>query len=197
MKLIHFALSTCLVVGSMATLSVPAFAEGGHGRHGGGHGGGHVSQHQSGHYGNGHRSGRHHVRPGRQGRHGRSYGGHGNGGAFVAGTVVGTLLGWNGGYGYPRAHHRRYARHHRPYYAPRGHHTPRHHRRHPRRHYGYSDGGYHTGQGYQSHGGAGCHPVHRFGQWNGRPAKVGGTMCYNRNGRGYVVSGSRYLIHYR
>jgi len=30
-----------------------------------------------------------------------------------------------------------------------------------------------------------------------RPAKIGGTMCYNGRGRGYVVSGSRYLIHYR
>jgi hypothetical protein len=191
MKLVHFALSACLVVGSMATLTVPAFADGGYSRHGG----------HSGGYRSGHGHGRGHI--GGHRRSHRGHGGHGghrsrgNGGAFIAGTVVGALLGWSGGYGYPRAHHGRYGRHHQPYYAPRGYQYPRHYNRHTRNYYSYSDGGYHGAHSYQARGNAGCHPVHKFGHWHGRPAKVGGTMCYNRNGGGYVVNGSRYLIHYR
>ena len=30
----------------------------------------------------------------------------------------------------------------------------------------------------------------------GRRAKFGGTMCYDRFGYGYVVAGSRHVIHY-
>ncbi|MBO6542273.1 MAG: hypothetical protein JJ939_11950 [Alphaproteobacteria bacterium] len=146
------------------------------------------------HYGNGgHQARRHHRQTHRQ-QHRRSHR-RDNGGAFVAGTALGLVLGWSGGYGYPRAHHNRYTQYHRPYYAPR-------HRNHPafyghtRRHYSYSDG-YHDGNvGYRSYGTRGCHPVYKHGRWNGRPAKVGGTMCYNRNGNAYVVNGSRYLIHY-
>ena len=41
-----------------------------------------------------------------------------------------------------------------------------------------------------------CHSVWKQGRWRGRPAKVGGLMCYNRHGGSYIVSGSKYLIHY-
>ena len=183
MKLVQLALSACLAAGTMTMMSVPASAEGGYGRHGGGHGGhgGHVSRYRGGHgsvyagrYRGGHR-------------------GRGNGGAFIAGAVVGSLLGWSGGYGYPRAHYQRYQSYHRPYYAPQRH----HYNGHTRPYYSYSDGYDGGRQGYQSYGNAGCHPVFKFGHWNGRPAKVGGTMCYNRHGGSFVVSGSRYLIHYR
>jgi len=44
--------------------------------------------------------------------------------------------------------------------------------------------------------GRGCHPVWKRGHWRGYPAKVGGTMCYDAYGQGFVVRGSRYLIHY-
>ena len=189
MKLVQLALSACLVVGSMAGMSSAAFASGGYGN---GHGGGHQA---SGYRGRGNHGGGHHRR------------GNGRGGAFIAGAVVGALVGWNNGYGYPRAQRQRYGRHHRPYYAPQrprgGHHyrgsTPRYYG-HTRRHYSYSGGGsnsYHP-QAYQTRGGSsGCHPINKFGHWNGRAARVGGTMCYNSRGAGYVVSGSRYLIHYR
>jgi len=190
MKLVQLALSACLVVGSMAGVSSSASAAGGYGS---GHGGGH---HASGHRGGGRHGGGHRSR------------GHGQGGAFIAGAVIGALVGWSGGYGYPRAQHQRYGRHHRPYYAPQrhrgGHHyrgsAPRRYHGHTRRHYSYSGGGgngYHQ-QAYQTRGGnSGCHPVNKRGHWNGRPARVGGTMCYNSHGAGYVVNGSRYLIQYR
>ena len=42
-----------------------------------------------------------------------------------------------------------------------------------------------------------CHPVVGHGQDRfGRPAKFGGTMCYDRFGNGYVVAGSQHIIHY-
>lgn len=44
---------------------------------------------------------------------------------------------------------------------------------------------------------AACHPVVGHGHDHfGRRAKFGGTMCYDRFGRGYVVAGSRYVIRY-
>lgn len=217
MILARLALSACLVVGSMASLSAPAAAAGptgigglnantniqlasdrrGHGRHyrGGNRGGGHHAR-------GGHNRGGHHARGGNHGR-GHHGGGHrnrgnGRGGAFIAGAIVGGLLGWSSGYGYPRAHHQRYQQHHRPYYAPRSnHHRSNNYGGHSRRHYTYSDGGYNNGHNYRRNGGSACHPVSKHGSWHGRPAKVGGTMCYNGHGQGYVVSGSRYLIHYR
>lgn len=41
-----------------------------------------------------------------------------------------------------------------------------------------------------------CHPVSKRGYWHGAPAKIGGTMCYDRYGRSYIAPGSRHLIHY-
>ena len=126
------------------------------------------------------------------------------------GSHVSVTIGWSNGYGFSSRHHGRYERHHRPYFAPRRHyrghgrhyrdrrhHAPRYYG-HSRRHYSYTDG-YRAGPRYRSHvpSAAACHPVFRFGIWHGRPAKAGGTMCYNAYGNGYVVSGSRYLIHYR
>jgi hypothetical protein len=44
---------------------------------------------------------------------------------------------------------------------------------------------------------AACHPVVGHGRDHfGRQAKFGGTMCYDRFGNGYVVAGSRHVIHY-
>jgi len=42
-----------------------------------------------------------------------------------------------------------------------------------------------------------CHGVvgHGYDHF-GRRATFGGTMCYDRAGRGYVVPGSRYVIRY-
>lgn len=44
---------------------------------------------------------------------------------------------------------------------------------------------------------AACHRVvgHGYDHF-GRRAKFGGTMCYDRYGKGYVVAGSRYVIRY-
>ncbi len=41
-----------------------------------------------------------------------------------------------------------------------------------------------------------CHKVSKTGYWRGEHARIGGTMCYDRYGNGYVVEGSRYLIGY-
>jgi len=220
MILTRLTLSACLVVGTMASMSVPVAAasptgisglnnngnihligeRGGRqaGRGAGHRGAGHVGRgaghrgtgylgrgagHRgAGHIGRGagHRGAGHigrgagHRGTGYLGRgaghrgaghigHGGGHGRRGHNGSFIAGAIVGGLLGWNAGYGYPRAQYQRYRQYHHSSYA----------------------------------GGSGCHPVNKFGIWRGRPAKVGGTMCYNRNGQGYIVSGSRYLIHYR
>ncbi|MCG8544448.1 MAG: hypothetical protein MJE12_09590 [Alphaproteobacteria bacterium] len=42
-----------------------------------------------------------------------------------------------------------------------------------------------------------CHPVSKTGYTrNGRKVKFGGTMCYDKYGYGYIVNGSRHIIHY-
>ena len=42
-----------------------------------------------------------------------------------------------------------------------------------------------------------CHPVSRFGHDRyGRRAKLGATKCYDKFGHGYIVRGSRHVIHY-
>ncbi len=50
--------------------------------------------------------------------------------------------------------------------------------------------------GYDYGGGTACHPVSKDGYSRGRHARIGGTMCYDHYGQGYVVRGSRYVIHY-
>ena len=184
MILTRLTLSACLVVGTMASMSVPVAAasptgisglnnngnihligeRGGRqaGRGAGHRGAGHIGR-GAGHRGTGYLGrGAGHRGAGHIG-HGGGHGRRGHNGSFIAGAIVGGLLGWNAGYGYPRAQYQRYRQYHHSSYA----------------------------------GGSGCHLVNKFGTWRGRPAKVGGTMCYNRNGQGYIVSGSRYLIHYR
>lgn len=160
MILTRLTLSACLVVGTMASMSVPVAAASPTGISGLnnngnihliGERGGRQAGRGAGHRGAGHIG------------HGGGHGRRGHNGSFIAGAIVGGLLGWNAGYGYPRAQYQRYRQYHHSSYA----------------------------------GGSGCHLVNKFGTWRGRPAKVGGTMCYNRNGQGYIVSGSRYLIHYR
>ncbi len=49
---------------------------------------------------------------------------------------------------------------------------------------------------HRFHGGYDCHPVKKKGYFHGRPAKVGGTMCYDRYGNAYIAKGSRYVIKY-
>ena len=45
--------------------------------------------------------------------------------------------------------------------------------------------------------GRACHTVSKIGyDGYGRKAKIGGTMCYDSYGNPYVVTGSRYVIHY-
>lgn len=47
---------------------------------------------------------------------------------------------------------------------------------------------------YSRHG---CHAVSKKGYTrNGRKVKFGGTMCYDNYGYGYIVNGSRHIIHY-
>ena len=42
-----------------------------------------------------------------------------------------------------------------------------------------------------------CRPVTGIGRdRDGRKAKFGGTMCYDRYGSSYIVPGSRHVIHY-
>lgn len=67
-----------------------------------------------------------------------------------------------------------------------GHHYKSHKSRHGH--------GYKHGHGYRKAGGYGCHPVYKYGYHHGYKAKIGGTMCYDGYGNGYVVPGSRYVV---
>ncbi len=79
-------------------------------------------------------------------------------------------FGFGGGHGYDRHYRYRDRRHYRDRYRQR-----RHYRRH----------------------GYGCHPVSKIGYDHyGRRVKYGGTMCYDHDGYGYIVPGSRHIIHY-
>ena len=86
-----------------------------------------------------------------------------------------------------------------------GHHNYKHHRGE-----GYSGGLYYTLKHFKGHGrhhghkpkhsgysaGRGCHFVSKEGYWHGRPAIIGGTLCYDAHGNGYIVKGSRHLVRY-
>lgn len=201
MNLTPYLLSACLALTTIAgtstmTMSAALAHDSDRGHHAHGH-------HAQRHHRQEHRQHRRYHRQGhrqahrqahRRGHHSYHHYRHGN--AFAAGTALGLVLGWSGGYGYPYAHRDRYVRHHRPYYVPRRH---NHHAYygHTQRHYTYTDGYYNANQGYRAYGNRGCHPVYKFGHWQGSPAKVGGTMCYDNRGNAYIVQGSRYLIHYQ
>lgn len=83
-------------------------------------------------------------------------------------------------------------RHRSGYYRGSGHHdSTRHHDsgRHERGHGAtsrYSD----------DHHGEDCRRVHKRGHFDGREARIGGTMCYDRHGEPYIVDGSRYVVEY-
>ena len=72
------------------------------------------------------------------------------------------------GYGYRRDY--RYSRHYQPYYAPP---PPPH---------------------YVHHGN--CSPIQGNGSYHGRPARFGGTHCFDGYGNGYVVPGSAQFLYY-
>lgn len=52
------------------------------------------------------------------------------------------------------------------------------------------------GKGIARHGGRACHDVVKVGHYRGHKALIGGVMCYDRHGRGYVLDGSRHLVKY-
>ena len=102
-----------------------------------------------------------------------------------------------------RKHHKKHRKHHR-----KKHHKHHKHWRHHRHghHHKHQNGGFflsfgsrgpivHYGPNHDQYARK-CHGVVTDGYFNGRYAKVGGTMCYDRAGNGYIVDGSRYLVHY-
>jgi len=135
--------------------------------------GGYQNKHHHGHY-NGH-AGHHYYRV-----------------PFVhaLGRVIGAFIPYQGRhYRGGRSHHRTgnsYYRGNRNHYRSDNYYAPRRqysHRSQPRHHE------------YSEHG-SGCHTVSKTGHHHGRLAKIGGTMCYDSYGNPYVVSGSRYVMHY-
>lgn len=90
------------------------------------------------------------------------------------------------------------------YKRKRGHYKGHHgHKGYGYGHKGYGHGhhghkAYYGKKHYGGHGGyrKACHPVYKYGYHRGYRAKIGGTMCYDRYGNGYVVRGSRYVIDY-
>jgi|GEM_PF-2165358 len=79
-----------------------------------------------------------------------------------------------------------------PYYGRRHHYRRQNNYYNNNRYNSYAD----DSSGYTGYANQGCQPVSKTGYWHGRQAKIGGTMCYDGYGNGYVVQGSRYLIHY-
>jgi hypothetical protein len=62
--------------------------------------------------------------------------------------------------------------------------------------HGYRYGGYSSRSGTYRYLGR-CRYVTKFGYDRfGRRAKIGGTMCFDRFGKAYVLSHSRHVIHY-
>lgn len=102
--------------------------------------------------------------------------------AFAASTpaAAGGITIQIGGYG---GHHDK--RRHRRYRTYGQHHRYDRHRRQHRHVHGYSS---HSGQG-------GCHQAQIFvPDGYGGGTNIGGTMCYDRYGNGYLVPGSRFVI---
>lgn len=101
-----------------------------------------------------------------------------------------------------KRHHakRHFKRHH--FKRHKGHHAKRRHFHH--RHLKGKLHGHHRGHsprhsyasryGYAGRGG--CHEVSKVGHHHGQKALIGGVMCYDSHGRGYVVKGSRYVVRY-
>lgn len=96
-----------------------------------------------------------------------------------------------------KRHHakRHFKRHH--FKRHKGHHAKRRHF-HSRHHHKGKLHSHHRGHsprhGYAARGG--CHEVTKVGHRHGQKALIGGVMCYDSHGRGYVVKGSRYVIRY-
>ena len=90
--------------------------------------------------------------------------------------------------------HRR--KHHKHW---RGHRHWGHHHKHQNSGFFFSFGAHGPvilhGPGYRQRARR-CHGITTDGTFNGRYAKIGGTICYDSAGNGYIVDGSRYLIHY-
>lgn len=111
--------------------------------------------------------------------------------AFAGGTpAIGGGHGWSGAL--QQVHHKKHK-----------HHKHKHHHHHKKHHKGgfvihFGNGLFaprHQG-GYYPSAQRDCHGVVKDGYYHGRYAKIGGTMCYDHLGRGYIVEDSRYVIRY-
>jgi hypothetical protein len=104
----------------------------------------------------------------------------------------------HGGHHYKQHHYKQhhYKQHHYKQHHYKQHHygyrTYNHKRRHASHQQSYSTHlGYSTNQSYSK----ACKPIHKYiSDGYGGSTKVGGTMCYDPDGNGYLVPGSRYVI---
>ena len=93
--------------------------------------------------------------------------------------------------------------HHRTLRKGHGHHSHRFHK-HRKFHGGHFHGKRHLHGGrkphrkgvVRHHGRHACHDVVKVGVHRGHKALLGGVMCYDRHGRGYILQGSRHLVRY-
>ncbi len=54
-----------------------------------------------------------------------------------------------------------------------------------------------TSYAYPTAAPQGCRQVSKLGRdSHGRRARIGGTLCYDEDGRAYIAEGSRYVIAY-
>ncbi|WP_299624177.1 hypothetical protein [Pelagibius sp.] len=108
-----------------------------------------------------------------------------------------------------KAHHRTLRKGHGHKHVKRhGHHSHRFHK-HRKFHGGHFRGGHFHGKRHfhggrklhrkgvvRHHGRHACHDVVKVGVYRGHKALLGGVMCYDRHGRGYILQGSRHLVRY-
>jgi len=101
-----------------------------------------------------------------------------------------TSLGYSGGY---NSHHSTV---YLAYSHKRNHHYKKHYSYNPYSTRSYGRHHNYQRNSYNIHYQKSCHPVSktivdRYGDYK----NIGGTMCYDSYGQGYIVSGSRHLRH--
>ena len=103
-----------------------------------------------------------------------------------------------------KAHHRTLRKGHvRKHVHRHGHHSHRFHKHrkfhgshfHKKRHLHGGRKPHRKGV-VRHHGRHACHDVVKVGVYRGHKALLGGVMCYDRHGRGYILQGSRHLVRY-
>ncbi len=127
--------------------------------------------------------------------------------ASLSGNIgAGSYNPWAGAIQEVGNKHKNKHRKHKNRHHKKKRHGHKKHHNHGSHHHKHNNGGFFLSFGphgpefynnrYDNQYARNCQDVVTDGYFRGRYAKLGGTMCYDRAGNGYMVDGSRYLIHY-